>query len=623
MAESANQTIIKPAVIVDASGNSWSLVATASNGNQVVKNSQIDTTTANVVRLVYANHLVYQQNKAGGWWFYQNSGWVGAANPIVAPTPVPTPVPPHPAPTPVPPISVVPPHPAPTPAPVAPPVAPIVVPIPAKTSLTSNTGLLTDATGAVWTLVSSATSGLQAAVNGKVDTLTANITLLLYFSSVIYQQNSAGGWWSWSGGWQSASDPRIPAPPTPTAANSVTVNLANLTGATVGKELYGVAMSTSNMNFGGSFNDPNWITAVANMKFGMWRMQAESMMGSIFSGWGAQPNWGVLDPLIRNINTAFPNAILMWTGGWLPGYFNYSNGPDQQACADQFVQLANHFKANNVHISYWDVFNEPDAGSTPGSSSSAVAATSAAVFNALKQVDSTYQFGGPCTTYPNSGSYAQDLVNAYPNLDFISAHAYPSGGTNPGPGATYSEGISVGQNISSANNFNGKTYKYSLNEYNVDYNCQDSDQQTMVGAMYVALVTAVGAQNGMWSSAVWEIAQGDGTCSIVSNSNQFHPNAYFLSQAGQIMPGKIVSASTNASNITTMATKTSSGFAVQLINTGGNANVAINVSGMTMPATVTRWELSNAHPNGISTSMSSSNLNNVAIPGEGIVIVHT
>jgi len=238
-------------------------------------------------------------------------------------------------------------------------------------------------------------------------------------------------------------------------------------------------------------------------------------------------------------------------------------------------------------------------------------------------VDSTYQFGGPCTSYINSGSYAPTLANAYPNLDFISAHAYPSGGTNPGAGTTYSEGIGVGQAISGANSFNGKTYRYSLNEYNVDYNCQDSDQQTMVGALYVALVTATGAQHGMWSSAIWEMAQGDGTCSIVSNSNQFHPNAYFLSQAGQVMPGAIVAASTNAANVTTLATKTSSGFAVQLINTGGNANVAVNVTGMTLPATVTRWELSSSFQSGNATTISSANLNNVSVPGTGIVIVHT
>jgi hypothetical protein len=63
---------------------------------------------------------------------------------------------------------------------------------------------IVDGAGNAWTV-----TGGVIYENGALAAYSANVTLLLYFGGTIYQQNSAGGWWSWDGsGWIDAADPR-------------------------------------------------------------------------------------------------------------------------------------------------------------------------------------------------------------------------------------------------------------------------------------------------------------------------------------------------------------------------------------------------------------------------------
>lgn len=123
---------------------------------------------------------------------------------LMNPVPVP-PVPPIvPAPPPVVPPPVVPPV-VPNPPPVAPPPAKPVE------SPDGSTAPIEDAKGNLWNLApaSDTTLGNQVTMNGKLAGYSANVTLLLYFNHTVYQQNNAGGWWSWNGTtWIDAADPR-------------------------------------------------------------------------------------------------------------------------------------------------------------------------------------------------------------------------------------------------------------------------------------------------------------------------------------------------------------------------------------------------------------------------------
>lgn len=64
--------------IIDAFGNTWSLTP----GANVAENGITDTSTFNVVKLVYNFGYIYQQNTAGNWYRRNaNVGWVGVAAP--------------------------------------------------------------------------------------------------------------------------------------------------------------------------------------------------------------------------------------------------------------------------------------------------------------------------------------------------------------------------------------------------------------------------------------------------------------------------------------------------------------------------------------------------------------
>jgi hypothetical protein len=60
-----------------------------------------------------------------------------------------------------------------------------------------------DSSGNTWTV-----SGGIVHENGALAGYSASVTKLLYDNSTIYQENSAGGWWSWNGSaWVASSDP--------------------------------------------------------------------------------------------------------------------------------------------------------------------------------------------------------------------------------------------------------------------------------------------------------------------------------------------------------------------------------------------------------------------------------
>ena len=144
--------------IVDAAGRSWTLVQSASQGLQTAINGTVDTTTANVVLLETLNGNMIQENTAGNW--YSEPGTGGAWTQIAAP--------------------------------VAPPA-----PSASGTEITTaSASPIIDHSGNAWTLVQSATNGLQIAVNGTVDGPTANVVLLETLNGAMVQENSAGNWYS-------------------------------------------------------------------------------------------------------------------------------------------------------------------------------------------------------------------------------------------------------------------------------------------------------------------------------------------------------------------------------------------------------------------------------------------
>lgn len=68
--------------ITDTAGVAWAINA----AEQITINGVIDTTTANVVMLVLINGQLWQQNKAGGWWYKTTNptgkSWLGGGTKV-------------------------------------------------------------------------------------------------------------------------------------------------------------------------------------------------------------------------------------------------------------------------------------------------------------------------------------------------------------------------------------------------------------------------------------------------------------------------------------------------------------------------------------------------------------
>jgi Ca2+-binding RTX toxin-like protein len=160
--------------VIDQAGNAWSLVQSATSGLQIAVNGTVDPVTANVVLLETLGGKIVQENAAGNWYSVSAPGT--AWTQITAP------------------------------------VAP-VVPSPDGSRITTAAGSpIIDQAGNAWTLVQSATSGLQIAVNGTVDPVTANVVLLETLGGAIVQENAAGNWYSVPGPGIAWTQVAAPAP---------------------------------------------------------------------------------------------------------------------------------------------------------------------------------------------------------------------------------------------------------------------------------------------------------------------------------------------------------------------------------------------------------------------------
>jgi beta-glucanase (GH16 family) len=149
--------------ITDNTGNSWTL----SSGNTVLENGSAAGYSANVAALAYVDGAVWQENTAGNWWSWTDSGWAAGNNPLTATT------------------------------------------TPASSSndtviLAGSTQAITDNTGNSWTV----SSGNTVLENGSAAGYTANVAEIAYVNGQVWTENTSGGWYSWTGSaWAGSGDP--------------------------------------------------------------------------------------------------------------------------------------------------------------------------------------------------------------------------------------------------------------------------------------------------------------------------------------------------------------------------------------------------------------------------------
>jgi beta-glucanase (GH16 family) len=128
---------------------------------------------------------------------------------------------------------------------------PSVTPSANGTEITSaSASPIIDQSGNAWTLVQSTSSGLQIAVNGTVDTPTANVVLLETLNGAMVQENAAGNWYSETmpnDSWALIANPNPPPPPPP-PATIVTGNGSDTLVLSISEDAYANGDGTSDAN---------------------------------------------------------------------------------------------------------------------------------------------------------------------------------------------------------------------------------------------------------------------------------------------------------------------------------------------------------------------------------------
>lgn len=91
---SPDNTVVAPSFTADASGAVWSISSPSTKGAQLCRNGIIDTTTRNVVMMLYYGGTLYYENAAGNFYAYNGSGYTQTSDPRLAvPTSTATPTP--------------------------------------------------------------------------------------------------------------------------------------------------------------------------------------------------------------------------------------------------------------------------------------------------------------------------------------------------------------------------------------------------------------------------------------------------------------------------------------------------------------------------------------------------
>jgi hypothetical protein len=169
---SANDAVVTGtgASVTDVAGNVWAI----DSGGQITVDGAVDTTTGQVDLLGYANGVVWQKNASNNWYSKTSPAaawveWTGPGTPL-----------------PIPDVSA----------------------NDATIQAGGKTDLI-DANGNVWALEEvSAADGYQVVVDGAVDGTTANVVQMTIVNGTVWQENTAGLWYSKTspaGAWSSAT----------------------------------------------------------------------------------------------------------------------------------------------------------------------------------------------------------------------------------------------------------------------------------------------------------------------------------------------------------------------------------------------------------------------------------
>ena len=471
---------------------------------------------------------------------------------------------------------------------------------------------IVDASGNVWTV-----SGGVVYENGAAAGFSANVTNLVYEGQTVYQNNDAGGWWSWNGStWVSASSPVGSSSgggggSCPATTGDVTVTTATSTGRTVTPYLYGLSTGSLGDNGFALVTDATVKASLGQLKPTLVRFNAN--LNLVSADWS---NWFTHAPAFTD-----PNVRLVVGVG--PGSNDTSISPADWAT--RVAAFASRMRNAGHEVSYWEIGNELD-----GMNVGTYCQYFNAIADALHGVDAAYRVGGTVASWWGGIDIAAFVANTGSRAGFFDFHAYPTGPSDTAD-QVYAKAASFSDVASVRTALAGSPIAdipIGLLEYNMDGLPGDEPRQaTYVGAIYESLLLtqALRSDEGFTMAGLWD-AVGDSYYGVVGNEASGYDNSvitaqgYYLGYAGQHMGGAELSASSSLSKLQVLATKSGSQLAIQLVNydTSTDRTVSVGLDGC-LASSVSRWELGKSAGTPAASTLTS--LSSVSVPSESIVIL--
>jgi hypothetical protein len=414
------------------------------------------------------------------------------------------------------------------------------------------------------------------------------------------------------------------------ALGGVTVNLSHATGRTIQPHLYGYAT--------GDLCDNDFLLAANGIVEGSAESLAPSLLRfntsesaiiqTVFAKGVNQPDWAPFSRWQQH------HADFLGSGGRLVFGIGPNNGNTSLPPATwaQYARAtALHFREIGQEITYWEPGNECDP-----MGAEVYSQYFNAIADALHSVNAAYLVGGPVTSYWNGMHLPTFVQLSGTRLGFIDFHSYQL--TVADSAQTAYEMAATFGDVMNARHAVAGTVAASLPIGLLEYNMNgfpgpngtygEPAQGTITGAVYIALLLtqAFGSDPNFTMGGLWDLT-ADSYYGAIGNAQDkvsysgIDEQGWYLREAARLMPGQQVSATTTASDLQVLASRSNRRFSIQLVNYNLNVeqSVTITVKGGKIGSPSTRWELSAQYPSGhLSTAAS---LIQVPLPPQSIVIL--
>lgn len=435
--------------------------------------------------------------------------------------------------------------------------------------------------------------------------------------------------------------PTTTPPPSPPTGSPIPVatpqgsaaifNFSSPTGKTVPSTLFGV--SCGHFTDGPPFNysimsNTSFQNVMKSLNIGFIRLNWDLnfTMDSIFPSRGASPDWSWVDTFINNVKkcmnvgTTLSTANIVITVGY-NSWLDITSPSDWAVHQSECQQLAQHFVNGGVPIFYWTLANEAD-----GVDINSMEGLFTAMKNGVKAVNSQFKAGGLDDSWNN-----WDRMSQLSSPDFFSWHEYIMTSGSKTIAQCFIDALGV-DSVSDRQNANSTSAPANcplmITEANMDgLPDYTPEQQQVTGAVYAAMRWAtLGKAGETFSWSRWDIF-ADSYYGMILNDGNFSvvPAGYAIQKLAKAVPGQCVSSTLQSvsGKVFVLGTVNGSHGTAQIINYDQSATFkfAIVMNNATTSA-FTYWELSAAHPNGYSTSISSNALlAGITIPAMSIIVI--